>query len=104
MEQRFLDLCKTGYLDKMKKLLDTYKINIHMHDEYGFKWALYSNHLHVIKYLVNLHTINTNYSLINIQIKDMSGFRWGAKWIDKRMYTYLCSIGNHWIVSYIIFL
>ena len=78
-QQLFIRHCENGDLDGIKQIIKTYKINIYTYDtdldnEFGFAYACYKGHLHIIEYLVNLYKINPDYNIINIHADDERGF------------------------------
>ena len=76
MEWQFIRHCENGDLDKIKKIIKTHKINIHVNNEEGFQWACYYGHLPIIEYLINLYKINPDYDIINIHTENELAFRW----------------------------
>jgi ankyrin repeat protein len=65
-------------------------INIHTHNEYGFRMACVGGHINVVKYLLNLYKINTDYNKININIYNESYFE------------LICKNGHLNIIKYLI--
>jgi hypothetical protein len=47
MEEQFIELCRIGNLDDIKKLIETQYVNIHMSDEYGFRQACYYGQVNI---------------------------------------------------------
>lgn len=62
----FINACKNGYILTIKFLLENFKINIHIDDDYAFRLACENGHTETVKYLfsldnkINIHAVNND--------------------------------------------
>lgn len=79
----FAKLCESGKFDIAKWLYDNYKINIHVLDDYAFRWSIINGHFKISKWLYYLDE-KINISLYNnypFSVACGSGYLEMAKWI-----------------------
>lgn len=68
----FVNACEKGRLDKVIELIND-GVDIHVYDEYGFRWACSKGRLNVIKYLMEQE------DKPNIHENNEEGFRWAFR-------------------------
>lgn len=59
----FIEICKIGDLDFAKKILKTYKVNIHAYDEYAFRWSCEEGHKEITEWLLNISFDYSGYKI-----------------------------------------
>jgi ankyrin repeat protein len=90
--QTFITLCRDGDLDGLKNKFDKQYVNIHRHNDQGFRESCYGGHINVAKYLINMYKINTNYQIINIHSNKEGSFRWACYYGYFNIVKYLISL------------
>jgi ankyrin repeat protein len=92
----FIHFCIRGNLNGIIDLINKNNINIHTHNEYGFRSACENGHKHVVEYLINLYKIRPSrypiYAKINIHANNEEGFRWACMNRHKHTIKYLINL------------
>jgi ankyrin repeat protein len=84
LEDWFQSACRNGHLEVVKYLVSL-GVDIHVWEEYGFRWACMNGHLEVVKYLVSLG--------VNIHTMEEWGFRLACQNGHLEVVKYLVSLG-----------
>jgi hypothetical protein len=88
-DQTFVNACADGNLETVKKLIDKGIVEKDT-KQYGFRWALFENRLHIVKYLIESgdiniydkdnktikHAIIYNYFEIVMYLRTVAGDKW----------------------------
>ena len=94
MEKQFITFCVNNDINNIKKLINTCKIQ-NATIKYEFIRACCYGHIYIIKYLINLYKMNTNYNIIDIHDMYDYGFRLARMNGYNQTVKYLISIGDY---------
>jgi ankyrin repeat protein len=127
LNKEFIDACENGHLEVVKYLLTSPElkkhVNIHVFNDYGFRFACVNGHLNIVQYLLtspdlknhaNIHSQNdlgfqwacgkghikiVQYLLTSVDLKDHANIHAD----DDYGFKYVCSNGQLELIKYFIF-